>query len=169
VRHADADGVDNSQKAKRPNPVSRRLSVWVFRSALFGIWDLEFGISAQYQNYILAYVKSQIYFSIYRFRHPSLKMTLQVSYNKFEKKFPEYSNNLHAFYIYLAFFEKLNYSNSEEHTINSFFCRKTVSCSFNYLIIKFLNDEIIDKLVAWEYLLLLFKNCHPKQDFAIND
>uniref|UniRef100_U9TPW4 Uncharacterized protein n=1 Tax=Rhizophagus irregularis (strain DAOM 181602 / DAOM 197198 / MUCL 43194) TaxID=747089 RepID=U9TPW4_RHIID len=47
---------------------------------LFGIsikvWDfgnsLGFGISAKFQNYILAYVKSQTCFSTYRFRHPSL-------------------------------------------------------------------------------------------------
>ena len=45
--------------------------IWDFGNDLgFWIWDL--GFSVKCRNYISAYVKSQINFGIYRFRHPSI-------------------------------------------------------------------------------------------------
>ena len=54
-------------------------TVWDFGNSLgfwqqFGIWDL--GLSVKCRNYISAYVKSQINFGIYRFRHPSIFISI---------------------------------------------------------------------------------------------
>ena len=53
-------------------------------------------------------------------------------YNNFETILTTHADNIHAFYIFLAFTDNLDFSNSEENIINSFFCRNVVSNYYCY-------------------------------------
>ena len=66
-------------------------------------------------------------------------MFLKPIYDDFSTILQSYSHNLHAFYVFLAFKEKLDFSDSDEFTINSFFGRKPV----NIFNIKIYNDELV--------------------------
>jgi hypothetical protein len=59
---------------------------------------------------------------------------LQPYYDKFAKILPDHSHNLYVFYIFLAFKERLDFSNAEENTINSFFGHKHVSISYCFFL-----------------------------------
>ncbi|GET04022.1 hypothetical protein RCL_jg24351.t1 [Rhizophagus clarus] len=74
-------------------------------------------------------------------------MISQEILSKFNEILPNYVQNLHAFYIFLALLDKLNFSDSEENKINSFFCRKATIIENKYIAksfyfnIKILNSK----------------------------
>lgn len=83
-------------------------------------------------------------------------MSLQPLYVQFEEILPGHSHDLHAFYIFLAYKDKLVYSKTEENTINSFFGHKDVSITYCFFYNNFnnFNDEIISFMWSATYYIM---------------